>query len=105
MNIHGGLRGALGLSLILFEFTGLVSAQAQANTAPQPATVSAVMFSDLHLDPFHDPAKVSLLIKAPVEDWEAILKSPDSPGQQADFDVVQKTCKGKQSTDSSYALF
>jgi sphingomyelin phosphodiesterase acid-like 3 len=67
-------------------------------------TAQAVMLSDLHLDPFHDPAKVPLLVKAPVEAWQAILESPASPGQAADFAAVQKTCKAKQLFDTPYAL-
>jgi sphingomyelin phosphodiesterase acid-like 3 len=77
---------------------------AQSKVAPQPATVSAVMLSDLHLDPFHDPAKVPLLVKAPEKEWEAILKSPDSPTQEADFAAVQSAC-GSRGVDSPYALF
>jgi len=62
------------------------------------------MLSDLHLDPFHDPAKVPQLVKAPVEEWAAILRSPDSATQEADFAAVQKACKAKQLTDAPYAL-
>jgi sphingomyelin phosphodiesterase acid-like 3 len=106
MSFYHGLRGGLGCVLILSGLSGLFSlpALAQAIAAPQPATVPAVMLSDLHLDPFHDPAKVPLLVKAPLRQWEAILKSPDSPTQQADFAAVQSACKGKQSTDAPYAL-
>ena len=70
----------------------------------QPGTFPAVMLSDLHLDPFHDPAKVPQLVKAPAEQWEAILKQPDSPTQAADFAAVQEACHSKQLTDSPYIL-
>jgi sphingomyelin phosphodiesterase acid-like 3 len=62
------------------------------------------MLSDLHLDPFRDPAKVPQLVKAPVEEWAAILRSPNSDTQEADFAAVQKACKAKQLTDAPYAL-
>jgi sphingomyelin phosphodiesterase acid-like 3 len=70
----------------------------------QPGTFPAVMLSDLHFDPFHDPAKVPQLVKAPTEQWEAILKQPDSPTQAADFSAVQDACHAKQLTDSPYVL-
>jgi len=70
----------------------------------QPGTFPAVMLSDLHFDPFHDPAKVPQLVKAPAEQWEAILKQPDSPTQAADFAAVQEACHAKQLTDSPYVL-
>ena len=108
MSVLGGLRDGVGCVLFSCGLAGLLplsgQAQAQASAAPQPITVSAVMLSDLHLDPFHDPAKVPLLVKVPVEEWEAILKSPDSPTQQADFAAVQNACEGKKSTDAPYAL-
>jgi sphingomyelin phosphodiesterase acid-like 3 len=77
---------------------------AQAGAARQPATVAAVMLSDLHFDPFHDPAKTPLLEAAPVEEWEGILNSPDSAAQEADFAAVQKACRAKEQMDAPYAL-
>ena len=70
----------------------------------QSATVPMVMLSDLHFDPFHDPAKVPLLVKSPVEAWQGILESPDSPTQAADFKSVQKACKAKDLTDAPWVL-
>jgi sphingomyelin phosphodiesterase acid-like 3 len=105
MRTHGRIRLVFGGVLALICIAGWIPTRALAQaTAPQLATVSAVMLSDLHLDPFHDPAKVPLLVKAPVEQWEAILRSPDSATQEADFAEVQKACKGKQTFDSPYAL-
>jgi sphingomyelin phosphodiesterase acid-like 3 len=62
------------------------------------------MLSDPHLDPFHDPLKVSLLVKAPLEEWEGILSSSESATQAADSVAVQKACGGSRQMDSSYAL-
>jgi sphingomyelin phosphodiesterase acid-like 3 len=107
MSVHGRLCGGSGYAFVSLLLTGIFHspALAQSKAAPQPATVPAVMLSDLHLDPFHDPAKVPLLVKAPVEQWEAILASPDSPTQQADFAAIQSVCGGKRGVDSPYALF
>jgi len=106
MSIHCSFRGVVAILVASWTIAGLVHSTALAQpSAPQPAaTVSAVMLSDLHLDPFHDPAKAPQLVKAPVEEWQAILSSPDSPSQEADFAAVQSACKGKQSFDSPYAL-
>lgn len=105
MNIHSRIRWGIGCVLALCCIAGLVQVCGFAQgAAAQSSTVSAVMFSDLHLDPFHDPAKVPLLVKAPVEEWETILRSPDSATQAADFAAVQMACKGKQTFDSPYAL-
>jgi sphingomyelin phosphodiesterase acid-like 3 len=67
-------------------------------------TVPALMVSDIHLDPFHDPAKVADLVKAPVDGWTAILATPDSATQPADFKKLLQTCKTRGS-DTSYVLF
>jgi len=61
------------------------------------------MLSDIHFDPFHDPAKVTQLISAPAAQWHAILSAPDTLTQAADFAALQKTCKGK-GIDTSFAL-
>jgi sphingomyelin phosphodiesterase acid-like 3 len=94
-----GLAG-LGPALLLPAL-----AETPENAASQPATAQFVMLSDLHLDPFHDPAKVPSLVKAPIEEWEAILKSPGSPTQEADFAAIQSACGSKRGFDSPYALF
>jgi sphingomyelin phosphodiesterase acid-like 3 len=106
MKVHSRLCGGCVRVLILLVLVGSFSrsSSAHAGAVPDPATVSAVMLSDLHLDPFHDPAKVPLLVKAPVEEWGTILKSPDSPTQEADLTAVQNACGGKKSTDAPYAL-
>jgi sphingomyelin phosphodiesterase acid-like 3 len=79
-------------------------AQAQAAPTAQPATVAVVMLSDLHLDPFHDPSKVPLLVKAPLEEWEGILRSAEPATQAAESAAVQKACGASRQMDSSYAL-
>ncbi len=49
-------------------------------TAPlhAQATIPALLLSDIHLDPFHDPAKVARLNAAPASEWPTILAAPDA---------------------------
>jgi sphingomyelin phosphodiesterase acid-like 3 len=61
------------------------------------------MLSDIHLDPFHDPAKVAQLITTPVANWSAILNAAPSPTQAADFAKLQATC-GARGVDTPIAL-
>src|SRR5580704_4131983 len=63
-------------------------------TAAMPAQ-NVVLLSDIHLDPFHDPAKFSQLNAAPAEQWSAILNSAPSATQAADYAALQKACKAK----------
>ena len=67
----------------------------RAMAAAAPSTVPVVMLSDIHFDPFHDPAKFALLRTAAVSDWARVLSAPDSPTQAGDFAALQKTCKAK----------
>lgn len=53
------------------------------------------MLSDIHLDPFHDPAKFPQLNATPATGWAAILYAPASPTQAADFAHLQSTCNAK----------
>jgi sphingomyelin phosphodiesterase acid-like 3 len=68
------------------------AAPAQSHTAQ---TVPVILLSDIHLDPFHDPAKLSQLRSAPVTGWAAILNAPPSPHQADDFAKLQSTCGAK----------
>lgn len=61
------------------------------------------MLSDLHFDPFRDPAKVPALRSAPVMQWSRILNDPDSITQAADFAALQTACKSR-GADSSWAV-
>jgi sphingomyelin phosphodiesterase acid-like 3 len=66
-------------------------------------TIPIVMLSDIHLDPFHDPGKVAQLNVAPVEGWQAILDTPDSATQAADFAKLETACKTR-SVDTPWDL-
>jgi len=61
-------------------------------SAAHTQTAPVLMLSDIHLDPFHDPAKLPQLRSAPVEAWAAILNAAASSTQLADFTKLQSTC-------------
>ena len=61
------------------------------------------MLSDIHFDPFHDPAKFDRLSAAPVEDWDAILSAAASPTMASAFTHLQATC-GSKGIDTPYPL-
>jgi sphingomyelin phosphodiesterase acid-like 3 len=94
-------------SIHLFQLIALlsiVSLPAQAQSAPPTApTVPALLLSDIHLDPFHDPAKLPALRAAPATAWAAILYGPASLTQAADFAHLQETC-GAKGVDTPPAL-
>jgi sphingomyelin phosphodiesterase acid-like 3 len=78
-----------------------------AATAPAvvvPATVPALLLSDIHLDPFADPAKVAKLNAAPAADWPTILSAPASPTQQQDSAALVKACPTR-GVDTNYTLW
>ena len=60
-----------------------------------PPYVPALFLSDIHLDPFADPAKVAKLNASPAADWPAILSAPASPTQAKDFAALQAACPTK----------
>jgi sphingomyelin phosphodiesterase acid-like 3 len=68
------------------------------------ATVPALLVSDIHFEPFWDPAKVPQLTAAPIDQWSVILAAPPSPDQQQRFVALQQTCHTR-GADTSYALF
>ena len=61
------------------------------------------MLSDLHFDPFRDPAKVPKLAAAPVAEWAKILAAPESPDRAASYAALEAACKAK-GEDSDYSL-
>ena len=71
-------------------------------TIGQP-TIQALLLSDLHFDPFHDPAKAQRLAAAPIGEWTTILSEPDSPDQAETFAALQRTCNAR-GVDTPYAL-
>jgi sphingomyelin phosphodiesterase acid-like 3 len=59
------------------------------------ATIPALFISDIHFDPFHDPARVRQLVAAPVSQWSSILSRPPSPNQAQAFMALQQTCNAR----------
>jgi sphingomyelin phosphodiesterase acid-like 3 len=82
---------------ILTTQAGLIAqspAPSQAAAAVRPP-VPALFLSDIHLDPFADPAKVAKLNVSRAADWPAILSAPASPTQAKDFAALQVACPTK----------
>lgn len=75
-----------------------------AQTHAPITTVPALMVSDIHLDPFYDPAKAKQLAASPASEWAKILASSDSPGRAEAYATLQKTC-GAKAADTSNPLF
>jgi sphingomyelin phosphodiesterase acid-like 3 len=82
------------------------SSTAQNNQQRGPAenrTIPALLVSDIHFDPFHDPAKARQLVRAPLSQWNSVLSAADSPHQQQAFASLQETCHAR-GVDTPYAL-
>jgi sphingomyelin phosphodiesterase acid-like 3 len=80
------------------------SAARPTQSAPQaPAAVPALLVSDIHFEPFGDPAKAPQLAAAPASQWQAIFSAPPSPGSQQRFAALQQSCHVRGS-DTSFAL-
>jgi len=68
------------------------------------ATVPVLLVSDIHFEPFWDPAKVPELAAAPETEWRSILSAPPSPDQQQRFAALQRICHVR-GADASFPLF
>jgi sphingomyelin phosphodiesterase acid-like 3 len=105
----GALRASFVAGLLFFGgvIPGRVAiAQASAMQQKKSAgarTIPALMLSDFHFDPFHDPGKVLRLVDAPVSEWDAILSEPASRDQEQALAALQRTC-GARGFDTSYTL-
>ncbi len=108
------LFALVALSFTLQFLSGAMAQQALPDSAAHPhptitanseqATIPALFISDIHFDPFHDPAKVKRLIAAPVSEWRAILGTPSTVDQSAAFSEMQATCEAR-GVDTPYVLF
>jgi hypothetical protein len=67
-------------------------------------TIPALLLSDIHFEPFWDPAKAPQLAAAPASEWKAILAAAPSPDQQQRFAALQQSCHAR-GADTSFALF
>ena len=75
--------------------TSALKARSASAAQAEGRTIPALFISDIHFDPFHDPAKVQELIAAPVTRWQSILSAPPSPNQPKAFDALQQTCHAR----------
>jgi hypothetical protein len=102
------LRAVAGRHIALlcfFLLTGAALAQsAQPAAPPAQSTIPALLVSDIHFEPFGDPAKAPQLAAAPANKWHAILAAPPSPDQQQRFASLQQSCHAR-GADTSFALF
>jgi len=62
------------------------------------------MVSDIHFEPFWDPAKAAQLESTPARSWDAILAGPFSADRQQQFDALQEKCHAR-GVDTPYALY
>jgi sphingomyelin phosphodiesterase acid-like 3 len=69
-----------------------------------PRTVPALMLSDIHFEPFYDPAKAVQLFSAPIARWGAILDSAPSPTREKDFATLNEVCHSR-GTDTTEPLW
>lgn len=76
---------------------------AQPDPAAQDSTIPALLISDIHFDPFHDPAMVHELAAAPVSKWQSILSAQPSANQRQAFAALQQGCRAR-GIDTPYAL-
>jgi sphingomyelin phosphodiesterase acid-like 3 len=95
----GGGRVALGAAI----FVLATSADGAGATAGRAEATTAILLSDIHLDPFFDPAKGARLAAAPAAEWKTILAAPPSEGRAAKFAALEDGCHVR-GEDSSYAL-
>jgi sphingomyelin phosphodiesterase acid-like 3 len=76
---------------------------AQPAALPERETIPALFLSDIHFDPFWDPAKVPQLAGAPPSEWKAILAAAPSADRAQRFAALQQTCHAR-GEDTSYPL-
>jgi sphingomyelin phosphodiesterase acid-like 3 len=95
-----GIGLACGGSLMCLGSTAGLWAQGHE----EEQTVAAVMVSDIHFEPFFDPAKAVELAGAPVSAWKGILAGAASADREARFRALEKSCPVR-GEDTSYLLF
>ena len=77
-------------SNLLFAMFVLLLLPSRAAGAQTP--VRAVLLSDTHFDPFHEPGKLTQLRAAPIDRWPAILNAAPALTQEADLAALQLQC-------------
>ena len=92
-----------GVLAICFVLAGSSASAQKHGPEIGQRTVSALMLSDIHFDPFHDPVKARQLADAPVSEWGKILAAPESADQASAFAALQQRCSAR-GVDTPYAL-
>jgi sphingomyelin phosphodiesterase acid-like 3 len=87
-----------GMSILAVQ----IPAQAVANGGAN--SIQALFVSDIHFEPFRDPAKAVQLAAAPVGEWDRILAAPASADAAAQWAKLDQACPTR-GADTSYALF
>ncbi len=102
----GGPRtpAARRLLALLIAVAATLPAAAQPTPQVGPATIPALFLSDIHFDPYADPAKVTKLNASPAAEWPSLLAAPDSPTRTADTIALSKSCLTR-GLDTNAALF
>jgi len=91
--------------LCLFLFIGNSLAQEiHPASMPPQANVPVLLLSDIHFEPFWDPAKVPQLAASPASEWKSILIALPSPDRQKHFELLQQSCH-TGGADTSFPLF
>ncbi len=96
----------LGFALVpgaLAQHPTTAPARAASFAPGEGRTIPALLVSDIHFDPFHDPGKVLELVAAPVSQWRAVLAGRPSSTQQQAFDALQQSCNAR-GVDTPFAL-
>ena len=65
--------------------------------------VRVLMLSDIHFDPFHDPALLPRLRTMPVAQWPTVLSTPASLTQAVDLAALEARCRAP-SLDTAWPL-
>ena len=68
-----------------------------------PRSVPVLLLSDIHFDPYRDPAKFPQLMTSPVERWPEIFAAPVSATQVSDYSKLSQACSVK-GTDADWPL-
>ncbi len=98
------MRVVFGLLIFAaLPMAGFAEARPAAQVADAGRTIPALMVSDIHFDPLHDPGKIKQLVDAPVSQWNSILSAAPSPNQQQAFTQLQETCRAR-GVDTPYGL-
>jgi sphingomyelin phosphodiesterase acid-like 3 len=95
-------RSVLKIAAVLLGVAQM-AVQCNPQTRADAGTIPVLMVSDIHFEPFWDPAKVQKLVAAPVPQWEAILAASETAGRAQQFAALQTKCKAR-GEDTSFPL-